>query len=113
MDTLLSRLGSARRLARAGGPYLLLELLLPGGTIFALLLFLYRRKGTGVTGRLQRVVARRYAALVRELGSQAMLPVDVYRLMRHLEAARCGAEDGLAALGMAPGCKPRCGSGAK
>jgi hypothetical protein len=30
-------------LLQRGGPYLLLELLLPGGTLFALLLFLYRR----------------------------------------------------------------------
>jgi hypothetical protein len=34
---MLSRLG--RRL----GPYLMLEILLPGGTLLALLLFLYRR----------------------------------------------------------------------
>jgi hypothetical protein len=33
----------ARQLQRAG-PYLLLELLLPGGTLFALLLFLYRNR---------------------------------------------------------------------
>ncbi len=30
-------------LAQKAGPYLLLEILLPGGTLFALLLFLYRR----------------------------------------------------------------------
>jgi hypothetical protein len=29
------------------GPYLLLEILLPGGTLFALLLFLYRRQRDG------------------------------------------------------------------
>lgn len=33
----------ARQLQQAG-PYLLLELLLPGGTLFALLLFLYRNR---------------------------------------------------------------------
>lgn len=32
----------ARRLARAAGPYVLLEILLPGGTLVALLLYLYR-----------------------------------------------------------------------
>jgi len=31
-----------RRAAKAVGPYMLLELLLPGGTLFALLLYLYR-----------------------------------------------------------------------
>jgi hypothetical protein len=32
-----------RRWGRALGPYLMLEILLPGGTLMALLLFLYRR----------------------------------------------------------------------
>ena len=31
-----------RRLARNVGPYVLVELLLPGGTLFAVLLYLYR-----------------------------------------------------------------------
>ena len=30
--------------ARKAGPYLLLEILLPGGTLWAFLLFLYRRR---------------------------------------------------------------------
>ena len=34
-----------RRVARGFGPYVLLELLLPGGTLIALLLFLYRNGG--------------------------------------------------------------------
>ena len=33
---------------REAGPYLLLELLLPGGTLFALLLFLYRNPPVGM-----------------------------------------------------------------
>ena len=32
-----------RRIGQNFGPYLVLELVLPGGTLFALLLFLYRR----------------------------------------------------------------------
>ena len=36
-----------RRL-RILGPYLFIELLLPGGTLFSLLLFLYRRGGAGL-----------------------------------------------------------------
>jgi hypothetical protein len=31
-------------LVQKAGPYLLLEILLPGGTLFALLLFLYQRR---------------------------------------------------------------------
>jgi hypothetical protein len=39
-------------LARKFGPYLLLEMLLPGGTLFAFLLYLYRRSvGTHVRER--------------------------------------------------------------
>ena len=33
---------------RSLGPYLFLELLLPGGTLLSLLLFLYRRGGEGL-----------------------------------------------------------------
>ena len=33
-----------RRLARKAGPYVMLEMLLPGGTLLALLLFMYRRR---------------------------------------------------------------------
>jgi hypothetical protein len=33
---------SLRRFAKQLGPYLMLEILLPGGTLFALLFFLYR-----------------------------------------------------------------------
>ena len=35
---------AVRRIVRRFGPYLLLELLLPGGTILALTLYLYRRR---------------------------------------------------------------------
>jgi hypothetical protein len=43
MQIVKSSLTWLRRAARTLGPYLMLELLLPGGTLFALLLFLYRR----------------------------------------------------------------------
>jgi hypothetical protein len=35
--------GWMRRIGRRLGPYVMLELFLPGGTLLALLLFLYRR----------------------------------------------------------------------
>ncbi len=35
--------------ARSASPYLLVELLLPGGTLIALLLWLYRRRRLGST----------------------------------------------------------------
>ena len=42
MQTVLSFLGILRRFGQNAGPYLMLEILLPGGTLLALVLFLYR-----------------------------------------------------------------------
>jgi len=43
MDIVNRSFGWLRRVGRKLGPYLMLELLMPGGTLLALLLFLYRR----------------------------------------------------------------------
>ena len=61
----------SQQLHRAG-PYLLLELLLPGGTLFALLLFLYRNRSLGT--RSHR--AARTPAVVAQPGA---LPVNVLK----------------------------------
>lgn len=47
MDHVLQRMREANDLVYRAGPYVLLEILLPGGTLFALLLFLYRRHHPG------------------------------------------------------------------
>jgi len=44
MRFLARLLSIAREATQQVGPYLALEILLPGGTLFALLLFLYRRE---------------------------------------------------------------------
>jgi hypothetical protein len=44
VDILLNPFATLRRLVQKLGPYLLLEILLPGGTLFALLLFVYQRR---------------------------------------------------------------------
>ena len=44
MQTVMRSLGTLRRFVATLGPYLLLELLLPGGTLFAVSVFLYRRR---------------------------------------------------------------------
>jgi hypothetical protein len=57
MQTVSNLLQVLRTWAQRLGPYVLLELLLPGGTLFALALFLYRRsqvlrsaaEATGIT----------------------------------------------------------------
>ncbi len=49
-------------LARRLGPYLMLEILLPGGTLLALLLFLYRRRRVyGAASTRQNALATRSA----------------------------------------------------
>jgi hypothetical protein len=44
METVVALFEIAHRLARNIGPYLLVEILLPGGSLLALALFLYRRR---------------------------------------------------------------------
>ena len=43
MEIIRNGIGWLRRIGQNFGPYLVLELVMPGGTILALLLFLYRR----------------------------------------------------------------------
>ena len=67
MQTVLRFLGILRRFGQNAGPYLMLEILLPGGTLFAFLLFLYRH------GKLDIGIAapRTVVTLTRVLGSIA------------------------------------------
>ena len=44
MEIVIAVIEIVRRLARGMGPYLLVEILLPGGSLLALALFLYRRR---------------------------------------------------------------------
>jgi hypothetical protein len=44
MQTVMSSFRMLRRLGQTLGPYLILEILLPGGSLLALLLFLYQRR---------------------------------------------------------------------
>jgi hypothetical protein len=47
MDVIIRGLRSLRRFGQKAGPYLILEILMPGGTLLALLLFLYQRRPLG------------------------------------------------------------------
>ena len=61
---------------KACGPYILLELLLPGGTLFALLLWLSQRwEGIGV-GSVQR-------QMLREMGYRAAISAKPHALPDH------------------------------
>jgi hypothetical protein len=44
MRMVSSKLAMLRRIGQALGPYLILEIVMPGGTLMALLLYVYRRK---------------------------------------------------------------------
>jgi hypothetical protein len=71
MQFVVRSVGVTWELARRLGPYLMLEILLPGGTLLAVLLFLYRRRRlNGATG------ARRNALANQVSGSLRVLPRD-------------------------------------
>ena len=52
METIAMGFKLARRGLVRAGPYLLLEMVLPGGTMVALLLYLYRRQAKKICGTL-------------------------------------------------------------
>lgn len=97
----MQRLWNAGYLLQGAGPYLLLELLLPGGTLFALLYFLYQRRRRGA--------ARERAPLATDSTARVFGNVrGVLGSLRHIGATAVrdsGREsDGLEPLAMAPGC---------
>src|SRR5437588_6293892 len=78
MRIVTSRLGMLRRLGRQLGPYLMLEILLPGGTVLALLLFLYRRSGLDIRSMVSQTVLAGRLALARILRQAISLPRSCY-----------------------------------
>ncbi len=57
MQVVMSWLGILRRFGQKAGPYLMLEMLLPGGTLLALLLFLWQRRRPDIGRGAQRAGA--------------------------------------------------------
>ena len=78
MRIVTSRLGMLHRLGRQLGPYLMLEILLPGGTVLALLLFLCRRSGLDIRGIVSRTILAGRLALASALQQAAFLPRSCY-----------------------------------
>jgi len=68
----MNSLRTLARLARAAGPYLLLEMILPGGTLFALALYLHRHGHLRFIGNAGRVAS----AVGETLGSELMVVSD-------------------------------------
>ena len=60
-------------LVQKAGPYLLLEILLPGGTLFALLFFLYQRRQQSGAAKGARVSVL-FARAIAKLRGDALLP---------------------------------------
>jgi hypothetical protein len=88
MEHVLQRMRDAHDLVHRAGPYVLLEMLLPGGTLFALLLFLYRRHPT------------RFALAARAVGLGWVLGRMVDALdLRVVAPGAAAARDGLEPLG--------------
>ena len=56
MHIFVSWLDILRKVGQKTGPYLILEILLPGGTLLALLLFLYRRRSPDIGRDAQRTI---------------------------------------------------------
>ena len=56
METMLKALRMVQQVVGKSAPYVLIEIVLPGGTMLALLLFLYQnRKSKMVTRRIDRI----------------------------------------------------------
>ncbi len=102
MDTTVMRnVKTIASFVRKAGPYLLLEILLPGGTLFALLLFLYQRRQRPDGANVQKtgvVIARAIESARVKLASVALpfgIAASAWR-GRHRE------RDGLEALAIGP-----------
>jgi len=81
MQFVMNQLNNARRLARKLGPYLIVELLLPGGTLLALLLFVCRdgRVDTaGIAARIGLAVAKALKGGLLSLRPLVRWPVHAY-----------------------------------
>jgi hypothetical protein len=93
-ERVLYRMRDANDLVQRAGPYLLLEVLLPGGTLFALFLYLFRRVRAGTDGAAQGI------------GTRTLLDRLAEGLGLRLAGAFAGARerDGLEPLGLAPDC---------
>ena len=91
MRTALQMLEAVTDASRKLGPYLLLEVLLPGGTLFAMMLFVYRHPAK----------ARRYAASGRRMASRMLANVRASLAARaaSLPSLTTGIENAMRALG--------------
>ena len=75
MRIVISWLNMLRKVGQKTGPYLMLEILLPGGTLLALLLFLYRRRRPDIGRDAQRAVQVMLRALAGAFEQRLLVPL--------------------------------------
>ena len=90
---LTAKLAALAWLLRKVGPYLAIEILMPGGTLIALALFLYRRRNAapdGTTFALGALAARALDALRERIGpvrALARAPLVPVRMLARVRAS--------------------------
>lgn len=77
MQTVMGWWDILRRVGQKAGPYLILEMLLPGGTLMALLLFLYRRRKSAIGGNAQGTVAGVTRRLAGVFEQRILIPMPI------------------------------------
>jgi hypothetical protein len=77
MQIVMSWLDILRRFGQKVGPYLILEMVLPGGTLLALLLFLYRRRKPDIGGSARRAVAVAMRTLAGVFEERILVPLPI------------------------------------
>ena len=73
----MDRLQALGRMAQRAGPYLLLEMVLPGGTLFALLLYLHQRGHLRSWSAVRRLASDVGARIERDLAQASLAQTRV------------------------------------
>ena len=95
MQFVIGQLELLRRFGAKLGPYVLLEMLLPGGTLFALLLFLHQRWKLNAGSPATRIGLASPPALVSTLGRGILAMQPCHAFAAHASCLRvCYGEGG-------------------
>jgi hypothetical protein len=82
MQTVLSYFGILRRFGQKFGPYLMVEMLLPGGTLLALLLFFYHRRKPDIHRGIEGAILAVTRTLASALQPRVLIPVPAKATIR-------------------------------
>ena len=77
MQIVFGYFGIVRRFGQRFGPYLMVEMLLPGGTLVALLLYLYQRRKPDIRRGLDGVVLAVTRTLASAFEQRVLVPAPV------------------------------------